>query len=344
MFPGRLILLFVLVVFIVSPVTAGDIDADIYGYVHLSVDNLSDGDESSIYVSSNTSRIGFRGDLELENGMIFFWQIENHVNFDEIGKEFASRASFAGIAGDFGKVYFGREETPFKIINRKVDLFSNYIGDTRNIAGVGGNGFNQRVGNAIAYKTPDLEGINGSLVVVPEEGEDDTSLISASILYMKDSIFAGIAFEQHGTALTENDERSENGIRLAGGYSWEEYRIVGSFEMLSNINGFRDVDRNTFGIGASFAAHENIVLKAQYQMTGGLTIDGDSVDDTGAKLITAGIDFPAGKNTKFYGAYSVALNESGAAYRCTGGGHGEIIDSDTGDDPSGLSFGIIHRF
>ncbi|MBN2071918.1 MAG: porin [Candidatus Krumholzibacteriota bacterium] len=344
MFKRVLMATFLITAIFHSGASAGELETKIYGYVHVSVDNLSDGDESSIYVSSNTSRIGFKGSLLLDNDLSFFWQIENQVNFDETGKDFASRATFAGISGDFGKVYFGREETPSKMLYRKIDLFSNYIGDTRNIAGVGGYGFNLRVDNAIAYKTPDLRGINGFVLIVPEEGEDETSFLSASMIYEKSAVFAGISYEQHGTALTEFDDRSENGLRLAGSYSWEKYRLVGSFERLANINGARDVGRKTFGLGASFKAHEKMILKAQYNVTGGLVVDGDKVDDTGAKIVTAGIDLPAGDNTKFYGAWSVAINDPEADYACTGGGHGEIVVPEIGDNPTGLSIGIIHRF
>ena len=328
----------------ISDAAGSDIETKIYGKVHLSLESLGDGDNSSIYLSSNTSRIGFKGSLDLEKDLVFFWQIENQVNFDETGNEFASRATFAGISGDFGRVLFGRDDTPFKKINRKIDLFSEQIGDTRNIAGVGGYGFNLRVNNAIEYQTKELNGISGSVLYVPEEGEDDVSLFSAGILYDKSAVFAGIAYEQHGTALTDFDERAENGLRLAGGYKKDKYRIVCSFERLSNIDGARDVKRNTIGLGGSFKAHEKIVLKAQYHMTPGLSIDGDSVDDTDASLISAGIDYPAGENTTFYAAYSVAKNENDAGYTFVGGGHGETVSPDLGDDPSGFSFGFIHTF
>ncbi|MBN2184182.1 MAG: porin [Candidatus Krumholzibacteriota bacterium] len=340
------ILVFTLLLAVVSISNAAgsDIEAKIYGKIHLSLESLGDGDNSSIYLSSNTSRIGFKGSLDLEKDLVFFWQIENQVNFDETGNEFASRSTFAGISGNFGKVLFGRDDTPFKKINRKIDLFSEQIGDSRNIAGVGGYGFNLRVNNAIEYQTKDLCGIFGSVLYVPEEGEDDASLLSASLSYDKACVFAAIAYEQHGSALTEFDDRTENGLRLAGGYSRDKYRVVCSFETLSNIDGVRDAARSTFGFGGSFKAHEKLVLKAQYHRTPGISIDGDSVDDTDASLISAGIDYPAGENTKFYAAYSVARNENNADYTFVGGGHGETVTPDPGDNPSGVSFGFIHLF
>ncbi len=339
-----LISILLLVAVAVSGASAGDVETKIYGMVHLSAESLGDGDNSSFFLSSNNSRIGFKGCLDLENDMTFFWQIENQVDFDEAGAEFASRATFAGVAGGFGKVMFGRDDTPFKKISRKIDLFNQQIGDTRNIGGIGGYGFNLRVDNAIEYHTNDLNGFFGSVLYVPEEGVDDASLLSASVAYSRSCLFGAFAYEQHGTALTEYDERTENGLRLAGAFTKDRYKIVCSFEKLSNIDGVRDVERSTFGFGGSFEAHERIILKAQYHITPGLYIDGDSVDDTDASLISAGIDFPAGDNTRFYAAYSIARNEDEADYTFVGGGHGETVVPDAGDNPSGVSFGFVHKF
>ena len=354
-----LILALLLIVAFSSNAISGKIETTIYGKAHVSIENLSDGDESSIYVLSNTSRIGFKGSVKLDHGLKVFWQIENHVNFDETGKDFASRSTFAGIVGSFGNIYFGRDDTPFKIINRKIDLFVDRLGDTRNIAGVGGYGFNLRANNAVGYNTPDFDGIQGAVLYVPEEGIEDNSLISANVLYNKSGIFAGASFEQHGKMLTPDiiksvvtdedslisaSDESEYGLRLATGYTRSKFRLVGSFEILSNINGFRDVKRNTFGFGGCFKASDQFSIKAQYHMTSGLTEDGDSVADTGASLLTAGIDFMAGKKTTIYAIFSMATNENAARYKCTGGGHGETIVPAAGNDPTGFGVGIIHIF
>src|SRR5690554_7688406 len=57
-------------------------DVSIYGRAHVSVDFLDDGaDYSETNLSSNSSRIGFKGDHEINPSLKAFFQIEQEINF-----------------------------------------------------------------------------------------------------------------------------------------------------------------------------------------------------------------------------------------------------------------------
>jgi predicted porin len=107
---------------------------EVYGRAHVSVDQLDDGTDSGTNVSSNSSRIGFKADKDLENGMTALFQAEQEIRYDNgSGADWASRDSFVGLKGDFGMVRLGYFDTPLKTVRSRTDLFGDQIGDARNL-------------------------------------------------------------------------------------------------------------------------------------------------------------------------------------------------------------------
>jgi len=105
---------------------------ELYGALRLSVD-YSDSDVSSsevdaysssslpltdggVSVSSNTSMIGFRGMVPINERYQGLWQYEQQINVDtsDSGDVWATRDSFLGVGGPFGSLLIGRVNTPFK--------------------------------------------------------------------------------------------------------------------------------------------------------------------------------------------------------------------------------------
>ena len=102
-------------------------DVKVYGRAHVSLDYLDDGqDYNEVGLSSNSSRLGFKAEQKLENGMTVFGQIEQEINFasgsanDDV--EFATRDTFVGLKGDFGQARIGRFDSPFKVARGPVNF------------------------------------------------------------------------------------------------------------------------------------------------------------------------------------------------------------------------------
>ena len=100
---------------------AGDA-LEVYGKWHMSVD-FSDDDSakgSNTSISSNSSRLGFKGKHAIENNnMSAIWQIETEINPDHGGDTWAGRNSFVGVQGSLGTLIFGLHDTPFKTVAGK---------------------------------------------------------------------------------------------------------------------------------------------------------------------------------------------------------------------------------
>ena len=57
-------------------------DVKVYGRAHVSLDYLDDGaDYNEVGLSSNSSRLGFKAEQELENGMIVLLKLNKKLTF-----------------------------------------------------------------------------------------------------------------------------------------------------------------------------------------------------------------------------------------------------------------------
>ncbi|MEG2637139.1 MAG: porin, partial [Acinetobacter sp.] len=144
---------------LLTPALAMAADVKIYGRAHVSLDYLDDGaDYNEVGISSNSSRLGFKAEQELENGMTVFGQIEQEINFasgsSNDNVEFATRDTFVGLKGDFGQARVGRFDSPFKAARGPINFFGDMVGDVRNVTRVGNLKFDERNANTIEYKSP----------------------------------------------------------------------------------------------------------------------------------------------------------------------------------------------
>lgn len=131
-----------------------------YGFSSLG-DNIADGIKSRSGIDSGISkqnRIGFKGVEDLGNGLKAVFVLETGLNGDQ-GSLFGdgnARQSYAGIAGGFGTVAFGRHYTPQHLFTSAVDPFA------KNGLGSAGNVLIQerRLNNLAAYISPTWSGFN----------------------------------------------------------------------------------------------------------------------------------------------------------------------------------------
>jgi predicted porin len=86
---------------------------------------------------------------------------------------------------------------------------------------------------------------------------------------------------------------------------------------------------------------EGYALKAQYAIAGA-----DShAQNTGAKQIAAGYDYPLGKKATLYVVYSRMGNNPLASFTPADYGHGRSAGvAASGDDPYGIGLGVTYDF
>lgn len=327
----------------------------VYGSVHMSVDSL-DGKPAAgteltrkTNVSSNSSYIGFKGNEDLGNGLKAIWQIENQVSLGDTGgtaNAWSNRNSFAGLTGGFGTAILGIHDTPMKIIGRKVDLFGDQIGDSRNLIGGSSPLSTDNLGdlrpqNVAAYISPTVGGFHGALAYVTNVGagaatEASATAVSALGMYESGQMMLAAAYEKHNIAGTSADPKQ---WRLVGGYNFGDVKLVALYQSADDLATVNSNDRKVWGLGAAYKMGAT-TLKGQYYKAGKL----DGVDNTAANMFALGADYSLSKRTTAYAAYARTNNDSAAAFSAFGGGHGDNPGTVTGKDPSGFSFGMKHSF
>jgi predicted porin len=184
-------------------------------------------------VTSNSSNIGFRGTEDLGPGLKAIFQVESAVGWDNqatfgantasntaVGGGLATRNTGVGLAGDWGTVFYGQWDTPYKVLSGAVDpIYFTGIAYTGAIIGTPGFGigpvtngnitlnaagttyansinasFERRQGNSVQYWTPNLQGFSARAVYSADETKTSNS---ASLTHIDPTIW-GFNLEYDG--------------------------------------------------------------------------------------------------------------------------------------------------
>jgi predicted porin len=162
-------------------------------------------------ITSGTSHIGFRAELKLNQQISAFMQVESAVNPDGdhpvLTSPWASRNSGVGLKGDYGTLFFGNWDTPYKHPTlyigplRGLNPFDNTLTGNPgfNVPGTTTqNGrassrsdaaFNRRQGNSIQYWTPKLFGFSARFAASMNESRTRENEIEPSVSPL---IFSGL--------------------------------------------------------------------------------------------------------------------------------------------------------
>lgn len=317
-----------------APAFAATANVDVYGKLHLSINAFDDqaAGISDIGLSSNASRIGFKGTEDLGGGLAAIWQIEQTVNMDEGSGNFATRNTFIGLKGGFGTALIGRHDTPLKSIGRTLDLFGDTMAASLNVM-VDNNG---RPNNVLMYTSPTFTGVNFAALYSTgsangNAGEpDDTDFYSLSATYKNGPLFLGLGYED-GDGLT-TPTTIDKAWRLGAGFTMGNMKFVAQYDKNDATPGNNDSE--AWMVGAGFTMG-NVVLKANYMER--------DIDNTGndPQQWTIGADYNLSKRTSVYANYA------NGEYITVGSGAGtsdRVGTGVAGGDISVLSLGMVHTF
>ncbi|OOZ79897.1 hypothetical protein BOW50_02955 [Solemya velum gill symbiont] len=203
---------------------AANASVTIYGKIHASIDMIDYShsrdtidDIDAWYVVSRASRIGFKGTEDLGNGMSLIWKAETGYDITDGDAWGGGRNAYIGLAGDWGTFLYGNHDTPLKISTGKLDLFGDQLGDYNWSAGpegaLLGPGFHDvRAENAIAYISPNMNGLTFAAAIVPGEGLD-YDVYGGGPDYTGPHTQNGLADSYSVAAMYSN-----NGLHLSAGY------------------------------------------------------------------------------------------------------------------------------
>lgn len=350
-------------------------DVKVYGKVHMSVDYVDgkgtgDATTSSgsaatsrkhTAVSSNSSRWGLDVSEKLGGGLTALAKLETEIDASGETSSQNSRNRYVGLTGGFGTVMAGVIDTPFKAVHNAVGFFEDQVGDYRNLTdgtdqGNGTLGWNLRPGNVVAYTAPKMGGFTAAYAYSADStnvaGTEDNRrrADSLSLAYAQGPLYVGYGYETHRfSTVADGGNPTEKGQRLAASYNFGAFKLAALLQDLKDLggtaSGASSVNRKSWTVGGAYTAGNN-VFKAQYTKADKLSnfSAGTSGDNTGATLWALGWEHLFSKTTKAYVVYAKTDNESAAAFKAVGTGHGDSVTPTAGNDPQAWSVGMIVDF
>ena len=295
----------------------GPIDGKVYGKINVSVVNSDDGTNDSWELKSNASRIGLKGSTEISEGLSVFYKTEFEVAVDDGSNDikkysidtltkdendalventvevkdtstFKQRNIFVGIKGQYGSLLAGKNDTPTKQAQKKIDLFNDLNGDIKNIF----KGEN-RMSNIIAYTTPKYGNFSASYAVMPSE-DDNGGLAdskSYSVNYKKDGLYVAVA--------ADSNVKDADILRIVSQYKIDAWKLGLMYQENDTA------EKSGYFASAAYKSG-NVTYKAQYGVN---EADNSNAEDT---TLSLGADLKLAKKTKAYVFYTDNDNSKAA--------------------------------
>lgn len=308
----------------------------LFGQLNQSLDYIDNDVNDGLRVSSNTSRLGAKGSMDLGEGLAAIYHLEFQVDLGgSDSNTLTNRNQFGGFKTPYGTFVLGRHDTPVKVIGRKVDLFwSSQLGTNRSLTDQ--NGHDARVNQAAGYISPDYGPLHAFLVYVPNtrsslglgnsaniNDEFDAHGFSGALIYEDENdlfLAAGYEWFQNddnvfglpasgaleGGVIPGEAEDSTTAFRVTGKYTFGDFTIAGFFERDTDVAFVNGLDQNIFGGGIAYKLGANTFKGQVYfaddydDTTVGTTPTQIGGNDTGALLWTFGVDHALSKAAQVY--------------------------------------------
>ena len=260
-------------------------DVTVYGKASVSFQSTDEAGDTTTEVVSNSSRIGVKGSESLSEDLKAIYKFEFEVQVDDGDKDgeiFTQRNIYVGLQSKTkGTVIIGKFDTPLKVAQKKIDLFTDLEGDIKSILTKNEN----RESNSLMYSSPKAWGpIKASVAYIAkeEDGVDDGT--SMSLAYSSGGIYAAVAYDQD--VETEGAEV----LRVVTQLNFGAFQLGALYED-QDAGSSSLLDGDAWMISAKYKI-DKIVLKAQFG-------ESDTVK-TGAETFSLGADYILSKRTKVY--------------------------------------------
>lgn len=294
-----------------------DTGPTLYGKFNVSYENVDDGNEDAWELRSNSSRIGVKGDLDLDfQSVKAIYQAEFEMQVDDGdkgGNVFSQRNIYGGFKHNTaGTLIAGRFDTPFKKAQGKVDQFGDLAADIGAV--VGGE---ERVSNIIQYSTPKLGNVfTGNLALIPGEGstragdvkDGPADAISSSLVFDNGTFYGALAYDSEVVTnvndaefagFSEGADYTADGLRAVGMARISNFELGALVQMSETSDDIAGVSYEDTSYLVSGAINLNRwKLKAQYGLT-----DMDRSDDE-LTLLAVGADYKVGGSSKVFGYFA----------------------------------------
>ena len=229
-------------------------DVVIYGFMAGSVESAkaSGGDKpvaSTTRVNADNSRLGFKGNEDLGNGLKAVWQVENSLDRYDLGgtdgtrtNTWAQRNSFVGLSdATFGTVLLGLYDSAYKrLTDTGQDLMVNTTAGNQGASQIFSRG-ETRYKNSISYTTPSWAGLVLGASVQADEAQGSSDRWSLAAQYTLEGLKVGLGYDQQknsfvaginklNTFQTATSLEKSEFTKLSATYKIADTLLIGGYE------------------------------------------------------------------------------------------------------------------
>ncbi len=363
---------------------------EIYGRANLFMDSYqatgatpANSDfKSRTRVNDQGSRLGVRGSEDLGRGLRAVYQIESGVNIDTGTQTtsagptatsgpsnsstgfLASRDSWVGLEGGWGRVLFGRqslyygngiiEQVTSNYVNVGLPLFSGnlLVGSPTT-----------RTSNVLSYTTPIVNGVDATVAISPQsEGAQVNTNTDGKITALTARYSGRVnaqldwAKNKKQTPVALGGNGDITGVKLGVGYPYAPGAQIAFVyvsqkqENVAAVGGFVSagdtIKAKGWGINWEHI-FGNIQALAQYARTNDLSGCTGDCSATKANMYMVGAKYLFSKRTGAYATFNQIKNDTkGFTDFSNGGGYapGPLAVGNAGADPRVIALGIMHNF
>ncbi|HID7729794.1 TPA: porin [Neisseria meningitidis] len=289
-------------------------------------------------ISDFGSFIGFKGSEDLGEGLKAVWQLEQDVSVAGGGAtRWGNRASFVGLAGEFGTLRAGRVANQFDDASKAIDPW-----DSNNVVASQLGIFKRHddMPVSVRYDSPDFSGFSGSVQFVPAQNSksaykpayvDEKKMVHAAVVGKpgSDVYYAGLNYKNGGFAgnyafkyakhanvgrdafnlfllgrIGDDDEakgtdplKNHQVHRLTGGYEEGGLNLALAAQLDLSENGDKTKNSTTEIAATASYRFGNAVPRISYAHGFDFIERGKKGENTSYDQIIAGVDYDFSKRT-----------------------------------------------
>lgn len=289
-------------------VEVADKKLEVYGKLHLnfgSYEELGTTNDNWL-LTSNASRLGFKGQIKLDDGLIGTYKMETEVAVEDGTTDFATRNTYVGLKGGFGEVRIGRHDSPLKMAQGKFDQFGDTVGDLKYAGDEDGENRNK---NSITYllKSGNI-GFNAQ--ILPGEGDGVTTgdgpadTISVAVSYKGGPLYVALAQDSYDST---GGAAEDSLTRLVATYKMSGMQFGVLYQTGVEAPDTTAAKEDWLGLSFNMKMGKNNKFKAQY-----IVVEDGATSAKEGTHLSIGFDHKLGKKGTVYAMYNSLKEEDTA--------------------------------
>jgi len=335
---------------LVSGAAFAQSNVTVYGILDAGVYGWSGNDESATGVVNgglSTSRLGFKGEEALGNGLKAIFNLETAIDTDAEhgGKDTgwgSNRQANVGLTGGFGTVLVGLQASLSDNWHGSVSEPMGNI-SSRNLLGNVRGRFSNEKADAVAYYSPVFSGLQlAALYGTIEDVDTDTSSRSGYVQlgakYANGPFAAALTYARLNEASFEDPSHDWT---VGATYDFTAVKVYAAYELSQNVGTARDVDNALWTLGARVPVGKAGTVVGSYSQA-----DND-VKDTDGAAWQIGYEHALSKRTTAYASYMRLENDDAGTFAPASRfnkGANKFATPTTDESYNGVMIGLRHLF